>query len=724
MEKSNIKGIRLIVAGIAIFFVFFVIIRIFFNESKNFSPIFVSSKTLIFVLWTIIILFSITFLFILTRNIIKLYYKKSGESGRGTRFRKKLVLFFVSFSIIPTLLLFFFASDLIDRGIEKWFSSDIDSIMNKIDGLDNSYYEKSKDDLQYFSNIIANEIKKLQMYTYENRIFLNNSMKKNMIEYKLDVVNIYRNHKEILSKFNPIIPLQEYKNLPLDIVYLGLGGSSFVKVDSLKIGELIRSGVSFNTKNGEKILVIIGKIYPDRYIKDLKNLSSMANKYIQTKSIKDPIKTTYFLLFIFITILIIFSASWLGFYLAKGITVPIDKLVAASSQISKGNLDIKIDYTVKDEFYTLINQFNKMVSDLKENREKLNKRTIELRQRKSITETILENITTGVIALNSKGEILEINPEAERMLALKSKFGVMKHYSEVLSKTPYKDINSIIEEVFKTKFKIIEKEIDIKIKGKILNLAIKITQIRNPIDNKFSGILVVLTDLTKLIKAQRMIVWREVAKRIAHEIKNPLTPIQISSQRILKSIELPDEKFRKIVEDSLNIILPELDSIKNLAEEFSNYARLPEIKLTKGDINLTLEKLISVYSSIYDNVKFDVNLDADIPILIIMDTEKIKRIFVNIIDNAIESMNEKGVVEIVSKYIKESQFVRIEIADNGPGISDEDKQKLFIPYFSTKSSGTGLGLAIAHNIIEEHDGVISIVDNSPKGARFIIEIPS
>jgi two-component system nitrogen regulation sensor histidine kinase NtrY len=546
-----------------------------------------------------------------------------------------------------------------------------------------------------------------------------------MKEYKLDVVNIYRNDKEILTKFNPIIPLQEYKDLPRDIVFRSLGGDDYFPVDSLKDGELIRSGVRFNTPEGDKILVITGKYFPEKYTKNLKTLSSMVNKYNQLKPIKNPVKTTYFLLFLFITILIIFSASWLGFYLAKGITTPIEKLAAAATEITKGNLDVRIDYAAKDEFNTLITEFNKMVADLKEHRDKLNRRTIELKQRRSLTESILKNITSGVVALDENGEILNINPEAQRMLNLKSHQVVKKHYSAVFADSLYKDITSLIDKAYKTKFKVIEKELDFKIKGQIINLASKITQTRNPMNNKFSGLLVVLTDLTELMKAQRMLVWREVAKRIAHEIKNPLTPIQISAQRILKSLELPDDKFRKIVEDSLNIILQETESITDLAKEFSQFARLPEVNFTQGDMNQIIENLVSVYSSIYNNIEFKVDLDVDIPALVKMDTEQIKRIFVNILDNAIEAMDKKGTVEIKSKYIKGSQFIRVEIADQGEGISDEDKQKLFIPYFSKKGgAGTGLGLAIAHNIIEEHNGQISVADNTPSGARFVIEIPS
>ena len=723
MQRDNIKGIRLIVAGMAILFVFIVIVRIFFDESKEFTPLFIDSTALIIALWTIIILFSLTFLFILLRNIIKLYFGKS-KDYMGGRFKNRLVFFFIAFSIIPTLLLFFFATDLIERGIEKWFTTDVDAIMTKIEELEPSYYERAKMELKHFSNIIANDIRDFKKYTYQNRVFLDNSIKKQMKEYKLDVVNIYRNDKEILTKFNPIIPLQEYKDLPRDIVFRSLGGDDYFPVDSLKDGELIRSGVRFNTPEGDKILVITGKYFPEKYTKNLKTLSSMVNKYNQLKPIKNPVKTTYFLLFLFITILIIFSASWLGFYLAKGITTPIEKLAAAATEITKGNLDVRIDYAAKDEFNTLITEFNKMVADLKEHRDKLNRRTIELKQRRSLTESILKNITSGVVALDENGEILNINPEAQRMLNLKSSQVVKKHYSVVFSDSLYKDITSLIDKAYKTKFKVIEKELDFKIKGQIINLASKITQTRNPMNNKFSGLLVVLTDLTELMKTQRMLVWREVAKRIAHEIKNPLTPIQISAQRILKSLELPDDKFRKIVEDSLNIILQETESITDLAKEFSQFARLPEVNFTQGDMNQIIENLVSVYSSIYNNIEFKVDLDVDIPALVMMDTEQIKRIFVNILDNAIEAMNKQGIVEIKSKYIKSSQFIRVEIADQGEGISDEDKQKLFIPYFSKTGAGTGLGLAIAHNIIDEHNGQISVADNTPSGARFVIEIPS
>ncbi|HEX7501927.1 MAG TPA: ATP-binding protein, partial [Acidobacteriota bacterium] len=593
-----------------------------------------------------------------------------------------------------------------------------------VDDIKGNYYGNITQDLEHFSGLIAAMIQQKRMYTEDNKIFLHNTLKEKMLEYKLDVVSIYKNSNETYTLLHPRIPLQEYKNLPLNIVYRGLGGAGFTTIDAMKNGELIRNGVAFDIEQGDKMLIITGKYFPESYTRSLNALASMVNRHSQMRVLRDPVKNTYILLFLFITILIIFSASWLGFYLAKGITVPIEKLVSATAEIAKGNLDVRIDYAAKDEFNTLINEFNRMALDLKDNRDKLTRRTIELRHRRSIIETILKNITSGVMALNVRGDIMAINPEAARMLSLDVEAAMRKNYAAVISETIYQEIHDLIKKAFTTRFKLIEKETDVKLQGKYINLAVKITQLRNPINSRFAGLLVVLTDLTELIKAQRMLVWREVAKRIAHEIKNPLTPIQISSQRIMRSLDQPPEKFRAIVEDSLNIISQELDSIKNLAEEFANFARLPEIKFSQGDINEILEKLLAVYTSIYQNVKFKVKLDVDLPPLVKLDVEQIKRVLVNIMDNALEVIGKEGEIEISTAYNPESKFVTIEIADNGPGISDEDKQKVFLPYFSKKSSGTGLGLAIAHNIVEEHNGLISISDNQPHGARFVIELPA
>jgi two-component system, NtrC family, nitrogen regulation sensor histidine kinase NtrY len=722
MQKRGIKRMRLMGAIIALLFIAFLVIRTFFEESRDFSPLYLKSDTLIFALWILIILFGVTFLFILARNLLKMYFERHHEkSGHG--FKNRLVLFFIGFSIVPTLLLFFFATDIISRSIEQWFKTPIETVIANIDGIKSNYYNSIASDLEHFAAQIAPMIQQQRMYTQENRNFLKSRLSEKMAEYKLDVINIYRNQKEEYSIFHPRIPLQEYKNLPINMVYLGLGGTGFRQIDELNRGELVRNGVAVDIEGGEKLLVIAGKYFPESYTSSLSQVTAMVRKYTQLRALKAPVKNTYILLFIFITILIIFAASWLGFYLAKGITVPIEKLISATSEIANGNLDVRIDYTAKDEFNTLISEFNRMAIDLKDNQSQLNRRTIQLRHRRQFIETILKNITSGVIAINARGEIIAINPEAARMLSLEAPNALKKHYAAVISETIYQEIHELITRALETRFKSVEKEVDLKVRGRVLSLGVKITHIRDTSRKRFAGLLVVMTDLTALIKAQRMLVWREVAKRIAHEIKNPLTPIQISAQRILRSVDQPDEKFRSIVEDSLGIIQQEINSIKNLADEFANFARLPQIKYVQGDVNDILENLVRVYSSVYQEAHFNARLDPNLP-PIRLDVEQIKRVLVNVLDNALEAMDKTGEIEIVSRYNPENKFVTIEVADNGAGISDEDKSRIFLPYISNKSTGTGLGLSIAHTIIEEHNGLISVVDNHPHGARFIIELPA
>ncbi len=368
-------------------------------------------------------------------------YLEKNQGGAGHSFKNKLVFFFIAFSIVPTLLLFIFATDVISQSIEQWFKTPIENIMSKVDDVKTNYYGNINEDLEHFSGLIAAMIQQKRMYTEDNRTFLQNELKKKMLEYKLDVVNIYKNKNEVFAIFNPRIPMQEYKNLPLNIVYRGLGGAGFTTVDTLKTGELIRNGVAFDIEQGDKMLIITGKYFPESYTRSLNALAGMVSKHNQMRVLRDPVKNTYILLFLFITILIIFSASWLGFYLAKGITVPIEKLVSATAEIAKGNLDVRIDYKAKDEFNTLINEFNRMAFDLKENRDKLTRRTIELRHRRSIIETILKNITSGVMALNVNGEIIAVNPEAARMLSLDVEAVARKNYAAVISETIYQDIH-------------------------------------------------------------------------------------------------------------------------------------------------------------------------------------------------------------------------------------------------------------------------------------------
>ncbi len=716
------KGLKAILFFSVFFVVLIIILRIGFEDGKTFSLFFLKDNSIFFGIWIIIILFGLTFLFILIRNIIKLYISEERSLKRFS-FKKKLVIFFVSFSIVPSLLLFYFASDILNRSVNQWFRAPIEKIMQNAQEVKNNFYYGIGEDLNNFAQLIAQMILQKKMYTSDNYFFLQNRVREKMSEYRLDIINIYLNANEILSVFNPRIPLQEYKNLPVNIVYQGLGGNELLKVDNLRGGDLLRSGISIDINATEKLLVITGRFLPTKSIQALNYINQLGEGYWQKKAIRDPVRNTYLLLFLFITILIIFSSSWLGFYLARGITIPIEKLVNASLEVSRGNLDLQISYEKNDEFKALINQFNQMIAQLKSNQLKIIQKNRLIRQRRDLTEKILDNVSTGIIALNEKEQIVLLNNEAKRIFQLDNLDFYHRQIDEVFKGEAFQELLGYVQEVRKNSQKNFERELDLKIAGKIINISVKISSFRKASPD-VSGLLIAVNDLSELIRAQRLLVWREVAQRIAHEIKNPLTPIQISIQRILKSLDQPDEIFRKIAEESIGVINDEFTIIKSLAEEFGNFARLPEMKFVKADLNEILEQLLKAYVAIYPDIQFEKSFDPQLPPMVPVDVDQIKRVFINIIDNAIEALGAKGKITLHTLYRRESNFVEITVADDGPGIPDSEKEKIFLPYFSKKEQGSGLGLAIALNIIEEHRGEILVEDNQPHGARFIINLPA
>jgi two-component system nitrogen regulation sensor histidine kinase NtrY len=328
-----------------------------------------------------------------------------------------------------------------------------------------------------------------------------------------------------------------------------------------------------------------------------------------------------------------------------------------------------------------------------------------------------------VITLDAQGNISTINPSAREMLALPDKNLIGKSYKDVLKDGKYEEIMKNIQHGLKNKYKISDREININFDNQRATLALTLSPLRQS-KNDFSGMIVVLDNLTQLIKAQRITAWREVAQRVAHEIKNPLTPIQLSAQRIIKNLKKNGKNNNDIIKEGATTIVQEARTIKSLVDEFSNFARMPSIDLQSSDIHEIIEQTISLFKGIFADIEFEVLFSSDVPSPIQTDPEQMKRTFINLIDNAIDAMNKKGEIKIHTSYDKRNQRVKIEVSDSGPGISLEDKEKLFLPHYSTKKKGTGLGLAIVNQVINEHNGSIDIENIQPHGAKFTIQIPA
>jgi len=721
MEKEKKKGPRFIAAFIILLVIVFLAIEFYIRESQEISPTSVMD-VLLSSMQVIVLLLFLVLLFVLGRNLVKLYLERK-QKVVGSHFKTKLVLFFIALSLIPTLLLFFFASDLISRNIELWFKTPFDKILEDTKSLADSAYANAEEAASHYAMELSDSISSQQLVRLENRLLLRDFIRRKLSEYSLDEIGIYLGDEELFTYLNPNLPLQDYKSVQTSAVEKARAGEAFRSVEPMGNGEMIRRGVSFSLPNEGNVLVTTGKFFPQSYAQKINNINAYVQRYRLLIPRKITVKTFYIISLIFITLLIIFAASWIGIHLAKGITVPIEKLAQATKEVSKGNLDVRVEDPASDELGTLIDSFNQMISDLKESERKIAQKTSELESRKQYIETVLNNVTTGVVTLDAQGNITTINPSAREMLALGEGNPVGRSFTEVFGEGKYGEVTKNIAWGMKNKYRLAEKEIHIAENGQTTTVALALSPLQEA-DGGFSGMIIVFDDLTQLIKAQKIATWKEVAQRVAHEIKNPLTPIQLSAERIIKTLRKSDRSSPDIIEEGAKTIIQETRAIKSLVDEFSNFARMPKIELRPTDLRTLVDQTISLFRGIFAQVDFETDLAPDLPSSLQLDPDQIKRVLINIFDNAIEAMNKKGRIRVRAVFEKRQQQVNVEISDTGPGISVEDKTKLFLPYFSTKKKGTGLGLSIASQIVREHSGTIRVENNSPTGAKFIIQLPA
>ena len=721
METPKRKGPRFIAAFVILLVIVFFALEYFIRASQEFSPTSVTNVLLSMMQGIVLILF-LVLLFVLGRNLVKLYLERK-RNIVGSHFKTKLVLFFIALSIIPTFLLFFFASDLISRNIELWFKTPFDRVIADTQSVADGVYADAEETAHHFALELSQDIRSRRLVQVQNRLLLRDFIREKLNEYKLDEIGIYLNEEELFTYLNPGLPLQDYKSVQPNLVKSALRGERFRSIEPMGAGEMIRRGVAFDLTEVGHVLLTVGKFFPQSFTQKLNTINAYVERYSLLAPQKITVKTFYIFILMFITLLIIFAASWSGLHLAKGITVPIEKLAQATKEVSRGNLNVRVEDAATDELGTLIDSFNQMISDLRESQLHIAQKTAELENRKQYIETVLQNITTGVITLDSQGRITTINPSAREMLAIEDRNPIGKRFEEVLNQDKYGEIVKNIDWGIKNKYRLSDKEINIVANGQTTTLALALSPLPQA-NGDFSGMIVVFDNLTQLIKAQKIATWKEVAQRVAHEIKNPLTPIQLSAERIIKMLRKQDPNFPRVIEEGAKTIIQEARTIKSMVDEFSNFARMPKVELKPGDLRPLIEQAVGLFRGIFGQVEFETELAPDLPVPLQLDPEQIKRAMINIFDNAIEAMNKKGTIRIRAFFEKKQQAVSIEISDTGPGIAIEDKTKLFLPYFSTKKKGTGLGLAIVNQIVREHHGSIRAENIHPTGAKFTIQLPA
>jgi len=633
-----------------------------------------------FVFWavsTLIFLLTVTLGFMLFRTGVKLYLERQANR-EGSRIKTKLLAGALALSLLPVVFLGLFSYVILNRNVEKWFSRPAEGI--RTDLVQSSRALSAE--VQGRANIMARWVASLP-------------------EVAADGVNY-----AVLCRENNIASLEIRRpGAPPNIVCPLQPGTTdvYIATAPLRDGTLVlavRSAIDMQKTQSEI----------DRYMAEYSLLASQ----------KKNIRTMYLLFILAIALFILFVATWIALLLSRQIISPISALLVAAGEVRKGNLGHRVRAKAMDELATLVRAFNEMMQELEAN-------SRELENRRRFTEAILESIPTGVLSVNAEGRIQRVNRALQGLLP-QEHVERAAHLNDLFSRDDASEIQYLMKRARRTG--IAASQIEVHTPAQVLHLAVTVSALpaQPPAEQSF---VVVLEDTSELLRAQKAAAWHEVARRIAHELKNPLTPIALSAERITRILDRMGERLPGLPPDSQRIlrecartISREVESVKALADEFSQFSRFPAAQPVPSDINEIVKNALAVFLGRLDEIDLRVELAPGLP-PIHADPEQLKRVIVNLVDNAAEAMRDVPVKRMLVRTSPSSHdSIELLVADTGCGISPEDKEKLFLPYFSTKGRGTGLGLAIVSHILSEHGARVRVEDNRPAGARFYVDIPA
>jgi len=493
-------------------------------------------------------------------------------------------------------------------------------------------------------------------------------------------------------------------------------------------GDFLHAAAVIRGKDGRAAGVVVATDYltGDMAARS-RRMTQAFEKYNQLRVYKRPLAGVYLSFFLMVTLMILVGSVWMGMYMAKRITGPVRALAIAAREIGAGHLDQRIEPQSHDEFGTLVEAFNTMASELAATRRRVDSDTIELERkhvevetRRRYIETILERITTGVVSIDGAGVVTTMNSAATRLLGV-SRDVIGQPVRTAFERPDLETLGKLVEGASRSKSEPVARELTLVREDQELHLAVVAAALVGDAGAP-EGVVIVFDDVTPLIRAQKVAAWREVARRLAHEIKNPLTPIQLSAERLARHFSSAPPQAKGIVDECTMTIVGEVESLKMLVDEFSQFARMPSPRTVPTDLGQLIAQTIALYDGIFSSVRIELRLAAGVP-PVRLDVEQIRRVIINLVDNAIEAMDRQGAILVETQLDETNGLVRVIVGDDGPGIPAAEREKLFLPYYSTKRRGSGLGLAIVRRIIAEHGGTIEAGDNTPQGTRFTIELP-
>ncbi|MGC8603653.1 MAG: sensor histidine kinase [Desulfomonilaceae bacterium] len=683
-----------------------------------------SGHLLLFALLGIVILLMILIIFFLIRNLFKLVFERRGKV-LGAKIKTRLIMAFVALTLVPTVVLFIASASVLHTTIDSWFGAQVEDALTSAVVIGQAYHQKASENARKGAQRLADELSQKGIEAWSKPNVLRDIVSSEAKPLGLNIASVYsRGHTKPIVFESSIPGKEDAPQVMESFLKIGFQGSTASTVIKLDSGEDLIRGIAPIKPSGQgKIIgvVVADFLIPRALSSKLFGITKAFDDYQEAKRVKGPVKTTYTLILLIVALLVIFVGFWFGMTMAREITDPIQSLAKGTQQIATGNLDVFVEPVGDDELGALVRSFNKMASDLRHGRDELLKVNADLENRRKYIQTVLTNIAAGVIAIDAEQNVTAFNQSSTRLLGVNTEFELGSPLLEQLGPDVANKMLEIIIELRESESGAIEKQLKIPFSDKIVTLLCFANILRDDGGIELGAVLV-FEDLTFLVKAQRMAAWREVARRIAHEIKNPLTPIQLNAQRLRRKYlsKLGDDG--RILDQCTASIIDQVEQLKNMVNEFSRFARMPAANPTPNKLNDILRELIALYRAANEGMEIKFITDDSVPIFDI-DKEQLKRGVMNLLDNAIAAAGPEGKIEIFSKYGPELSIASISVCDNGPGISPQDRERIFDPYFTRKKGGTGLGLTILSAIVADHNGFIRVKDNDKGGACFIIELP-
>ena len=688
-----------------------------------------SEETIIYAaVSALIFLLFVALTFVLIRTLLRLYAERK-TGVLGSKFRSQMVLGALLLSLGPVIFLFLFSYGLLNRSIEKWFS-------------------RPTEDLEYRTKVIASlmteyaqtnagdEAQRIAATPDAQKSFHTGNFTSIMDEFRRSEVTLQGGFAFALvdgqaeaSFHSPEAWPLLRRHLPSNLAAAGEGKPFDVA------GHIYVLGRSRVGDHGE---ILVAMPLPQNYMGTLRDIERSQDQYQQLRLQRRRLRRTYLGLLLLLTVGVLFASTWLALFLSKMVTRPLVALAEATHEISRGRLDYRVDVRAGSEIGQLVESFNHMAADLEAgrssieaSRKDLAEANAQLEQRTRHIETILESVPSGVLSLDSSLRIVHTNGALRRLLRLDENPPInAQTLGDLFSEDAAADLEHMLRKADRmgsttSQLETATPRVNLNVAVTVASLDPLLTTSRN--GRQRTGYVIVLEDLTDLLRAQKQAAWREVARRIAHEIKNPLTPLALAAERIQRHLERatpPDAGSMKIIRQCAGTISSSVETVRKLVNEFSTLARFPAAKPQPSDINTIVNEALLMFDGRLDGIGVQRLLSSDLP-LVQADPEAMKRVIANLVDNAAEALQDSLMKEIVisTAVMEDRDSVEIVVADTGHGVTPEVKEKLFLPYFSTKRRGTGLGLAIVSRIIEDHRGSIRVEENDPVGTRFIVELP-